>query len=55
MLDDCVNVPVRQKQVSKNLSKTHLESRVYLDLHVKVKSESRDDDRLLDETGMDRG
>jgi GTPase Era involved in 16S rRNA processing len=25
-----------------------------LDLHVKVKSEWRDDDRLLDELGMDR-
>ena len=33
----------------------YLESRVYLDLHVKVKSEWRDDDRLLDELGMDRG
>ena len=33
----------------------YLESRVYLDLHVKVKSEWRDDDRLLDEMGMDRG
>jgi GTP-binding protein Era len=32
----------------------YLESRVYLDLHVKVKSEWRDDDRLLDEMGMDR-
>jgi GTP-binding protein Era len=32
----------------------YLESRVYLDLHVKVKSEWRDDDRLLDELGMDR-
>ncbi len=27
----------------------YLESRVYLDLHVKVKSEWRDDERLLDE------
>jgi GTP-binding protein Era len=33
----------------------YLESRVYLDLHVKVKSEWRDDDRMLDELGMDRG
>jgi GTPase len=33
----------------------YLESRVYLDLHVKVKSEWRDDDRLLDELGMDQG
>ena len=33
----------------------YLESRVYLDLHVKVKSEWRDDDRLLDELGMERG
>jgi GTP-binding protein Era len=33
----------------------YLESRVYLDLHVKVKSEWRDDDRLLDELGMNRG
>ena len=32
----------------------YLESRVYLDLHVKVKSEWRDDERLLDELGMDR-
>jgi len=32
----------------------YLESRVYLDLHVKVKSEWRDDDRMLDELGMDR-
>jgi len=32
----------------------YLESRVYLDLHVKVKSEWRDDERLLDEMGMDR-
>jgi GTP-binding protein Era len=30
----------------------YLESRVYLDLHVKVKSEWRDDDRLLDELGL---
>ena len=29
----------------------YLESRVYLDLHVKVKSEWRDDERLLDEMG----
>jgi GTP-binding protein Era len=27
----------------------YLEKRVYLDLHVKVKSEWRDDDRMLDE------
>ena len=33
----------------------YLESRVYLDLHVKVKSEWRDDERLLDELGMNRG
>jgi GTP-binding protein Era len=33
----------------------YLESRVYLDLHVKVKSEWRDDERLLDEIGLDRG
>jgi GTPase len=33
----------------------YLESRVYLDLHVKVKSEWRDDDRLLDELGLNRG
>jgi len=32
----------------------YLESRVYLDLHVKVKSEWRDDERLLDEIGLDR-
>jgi GTP-binding protein Era len=32
----------------------HLESKVYLDLHVKVKSEWRDDDRLLDELGIER-
>jgi GTP-binding protein Era len=32
----------------------YLESRVYLDLHVKVKSEWRDDDRLLDELGLQR-
>ena len=29
-------------------------SRVYLDLHVKVKSEWRDDERLLDEIGLNR-
>ena len=29
-------------------------SRVYLDLHVKVKSEWRDDERLLDEIGLSR-
>jgi GTPase len=33
---------------------THFEKRVYLDLHVKVKSEWRDDDRLLDEIGLNR-
>ena len=32
----------------------HFEKRVYLDLHVKVKSEWRDDDRLLDDMGLDR-
>jgi len=32
----------------------HFEKRVYLDLHVKVKSEWRDDDRMLDEIGLDR-
>ena len=32
----------------------HFETRVYLDLHVKVKSEWRDDDRLLDELGIER-
>ena len=32
----------------------YLESRVYLDLHVMVKSEWRDDERLLDEIGLDR-
>jgi GTP-binding protein Era len=32
----------------------HFAARVYLDLHVKVKSEWRDDDRLLDEIGIDR-
>ena len=32
----------------------YLESRVHLDLHVKVKSEWRDDERLLDELGLDR-
>ena len=32
----------------------YLESRVYLDLHVKVKSEWRDDERLLDEIGLRR-
>ncbi len=29
-------------------------TRVFLDLHVKVKSEWRDDDRLLDEIGIQR-
>jgi GTP-binding protein Era len=32
----------------------HFDKRVYLDLHVKVKSEWRDDDRLLDEIGLNR-
>ena len=32
----------------------YLESRVFLDLHVKVKSEWRDDERVLDELGVDR-
>jgi GTP-binding protein Era len=32
----------------------HFEKRVYLDLHVKVKSEWRDDDRMLDEIGLNR-
>jgi GTPase len=32
----------------------YLESRVYLDLHVKVRSEWRDDERLLDELGLER-
>ena len=32
----------------------YLGGRVYLDLHVKVKSEWRDDDRLLDELGLQR-
>ena len=32
----------------------YLESRVYLDLHVKVKSEWRDDERMLDEIGLQR-
>ena len=31
----------------------YLEARVYLDLHVKVKSDWRDDERLLDEMGLD--
>jgi len=30
----------------------YLESRVFLDLHVKVKSEWRDDERLLDDIGL---
>jgi len=33
----------------------YLEARVFLDLHVKVKSEWRDDERLLDEMGLRRG
>ena len=32
----------------------HFERKVYLDLHVKVRSEWRDDDRLLDEMGIER-
>ena len=32
----------------------HFEQKVYLDLHVKVKSEWRNDDRLLDEMGIER-
>ena len=32
----------------------YLAARVYLDLHVKVKSEWRDDERLLDEIGLQR-
>ena len=32
----------------------YLGGRVYLDLHVKVKSEWRDDERLLDELGLQR-
>jgi GTP-binding protein Era len=32
----------------------YLESRVFLDLHVKVKSEWRDDERVLDELGLQR-
>ena len=32
----------------------HFESKVYLDLHVKVKSEWRDDERVLDEMGLER-
>jgi GTPase len=32
----------------------HFGRKVYLDLHVKVKSEWRDDDRLLDELGIER-
>jgi GTP-binding protein Era len=32
----------------------YLESRVFLDLHVKVRSEWRDDERLLDEMGLRR-
>ena len=32
----------------------YLESRIYLDLHVKVKSEWRDDERVLDEMGIRR-
>jgi GTP-binding protein Era len=33
----------------------HFEKRVFLDVRVKVKSEWRDDERLLDEMGIDRG
>jgi len=32
----------------------HFERKVHLDLHVKVRSEWRDDDRLLDEMGIER-
>jgi GTP-binding protein Era len=32
----------------------HFDARVYLDLHVKVKSEWRDNERLLDEIGLNR-
>jgi GTP-binding protein Era len=32
----------------------HFETKVYLDLHVKVKSEWRDDERLLDQMGLER-
>src|SRR5688572_2523535 len=32
----------------------HFEQPVYLDLHVKVKSEWRDDERVLDQMGLDR-
>jgi GTPase len=32
----------------------HFEKKVYLDLHVKVKSQWRDDERLLDELGLPR-
>ena len=40
------------KQIGTNARREleqHLEKQVYLDLHVKVKSEWRDDERLLDE------
>jgi GTP-binding protein Era len=30
----------------------HFERKVYLDLHVKVKSEWRDDERVLDDLGL---
>ena len=33
---------------------THFERKVFLDLHVKVKAEWRDDDSLLDEMGVQR-
>jgi len=33
---------------------THFERKVFLDLHVKVKAEWRDDDQLLDEMGVQR-
>jgi len=33
----------------------HFDTHVYLDLHVKVKSEWRDDERALDEIGVERG
>jgi GTP-binding protein Era len=32
----------------------YLEAKVYLDLHVKVRSEWRDDERALDELGFKR-
>ena len=32
----------------------YFDAKVHLDLHVKVKSEWRDDERVLDEMGIDR-